>query len=71
MRNTPRYKRNRRLTLVRDGYRCRNCGSTAALTVDHITPLSAGGTNDLENLWTLCDEPCHRLKTKQDVEMHG
>lgn len=30
--------------------------------VDHITPLSEGGTNDAGNLQALCG-PCHRLKT--------
>lgn len=38
----------------RDGHRCRICGSTVNLTVDHIIPLARGGTNDLDNLQTLC-----------------
>lgn len=38
----------------RDGYRCRNCSAEHDLTVDHIHPRSKGGTNNLDNLQTLC-----------------
>lgn len=44
-----------------DGYRCVRCGSQDDLTVDHITPVSAGGGNDLSNLQTLC-RPCNSKK---------
>ena len=46
--------------LSRDGYRCRHCGITAdlgaVLHVDHIIPISKGGTSDLGNLQTLCQD---------------
>lgn len=45
--------------LKRDGYRCRYCGCTAAdsrLQVDHITPVSRGGTNEDANLITACQD---------------
>ena len=48
----------------RDGYRCRECGATnkqARLHVDHIKPVAKGGTNDLSNLQTLCED-CNRAK---------
>lgn len=48
----------------RDGYRCRECGATnkeSRLHVDHIKPVAKGGTNDLSNLQTLCEE-CNRAK---------
>lgn len=49
----------------RDGFRCQACGRGAKdgvkLTVDHITPVDWGGTNDMTNLITLC-EACNRGK---------
>jgi 5-methylcytosine-specific restriction endonuclease McrA len=48
----------------RDGYRCRECGATnleTSLEVDHIIPVSQGGTDELENLQTLCCM-CNRAK---------
>jgi hypothetical protein len=38
------------------GWRCRECGGTGGLTLDHIVPRSRGGTNALENLRVLCGE---------------
>lgn len=38
----------------RDGNRCLRCGSQEQLSLDHIVPLSKGGTNDESNLQTLC-----------------
>ena len=44
----------------RDGYRCKNCGTSGVeLHVHHIVPLSKGGTNSDGNLATLCNE-CHK-----------
>jgi hypothetical protein len=43
--------------LRRDDFRCTYCGrsaSEAVLHIDHVTPWSAGGRNDLENLRTAC-----------------
>lgn len=34
--------------------------------LDHITPISKGGTNDETNLQFLCAE-CHRAKTARDL----
>ena len=49
----------------RDGYRCQMCGASrdngAELELDHITPVAKGGTNDIDNLQTLCKE-CNRNK---------
>jgi hypothetical protein len=49
----------------RDGFRCQACGrginDGVKLTIDHITPVDWGGTNDISNLNTLCEE-CNRGK---------
>lgn len=34
----------------------------SVLRIDHIIPISKGGTNDEENLWLLC-ENCNRAKS--------
>jgi 5-methylcytosine-specific restriction protein A len=52
----------------RDGFQCQGCGYQAhdskdrKLHVDHIVPVSMGGTNDIDNLQTLCDR-CNAAKS--------
>jgi 5-methylcytosine-specific restriction protein A len=55
----------RRRIMARDGYRCYRCGAEAA-EVDHIVPVSEGGTNDPTNLAAICI-PCHRAKTRAEA----
>jgi HNH endonuclease len=54
--------------LKRDGYRCVVCGQDAAhgvsLEIDHVVPVSKGGTDDEANLQTLC-APCNRGKSNR------
>lgn len=45
----------------RDGWRCVDCGTNENLTVDHKIPVSKGGTNDFDNLQTMC-LPCNIRK---------
>ena len=40
--------------LKRDGERCKICGSTKNLEIDHIYPISKGGKTTMDNLQTLC-----------------
>ena len=58
-------ERIRYQVLSRDNFRCRACGRGAndevKLTVDHVRPVDWGGTNDISNLLTLCEE-CNRGK---------
>ncbi len=53
----------RRLEILsRDDYKCKICGRSnkeVSLHVDHIKPLSKGGTNDFDNLQTLCKDCNH------------
>ena len=49
----------------RDGFLCAYCGNTppeAILEVDHIEPVSKGGTDDINNLITSCFD-CNRGKS--------
>ena len=44
-----------KLALIdRDGYKCAQCGTQKDLAIDHIAPLSRGGTDNLKNLQFLC-----------------
>ena len=54
----------------RDGFQCVYCGKTppeVILEVDHIEPVSKGGTDDLNNLVTACFD-CNRGKGKIRLE---
>jgi 5-methylcytosine-specific restriction endonuclease McrA len=44
----------RRSVYERDEYGCVTCQARKDLSVDHIIPVVKGGTNDLDNLQTLC-----------------
>lgn len=46
---------------TRDNYRCLQCGSTENLTIDHIVSVYSGGTDEDNNLQTLCN-PCNAGK---------
>lgn len=63
-------KRIRILILERDGYKCCLCGRTAketTLEVDHRIPVAKGGTDSLNNLWTLCID-CNRGKSDLSIQ---
>ena len=52
-----------------DDYLCRPCRiagrTTEAREVDHIVPKSQDGTDDSDNLQSICT-PCHKAKTKAE-----
>jgi 5-methylcytosine-specific restriction endonuclease McrA len=54
--------------LKRNDYRCQMCGVTvkdgATLEIDHIFPVSKGGTNEPDNLQVLCRD-CNAGKGAQ------
>jgi len=53
----------------RDSFTCQYCGKVApnvVLEVDHIEPVSKGGSNDLLNLITSCYD-CNRGKTNTEL----
>lgn len=62
-------KRLRFNVLKRDNFTCQYCGSqppNVPLEIDHITPVSKGGKNDITNLITSCFD-CNRGKA--DVQL--
>ena len=71
-----RWDRLRLLVLKRDNYLCQECMRQGRLTplmvkpndhaVDHIIPKAHGGTDDMDNLQSLCRVPCHQEKTAKD-----
>ena len=55
------YKTRVMQCLERDGYQCRGCGrklDKSMLTAHHIKTIGAGGSDDLNNLITVCSI-CH------------
>ena len=64
--HTPRWQRLRREIKDRDGWRCKTCGKSGALEVDHVKPRAAGGAFwDPRNLQVLC-RGCHIAKTRRE-----
>ena len=54
----------------RDDFTCQYCGSvppSVVLEIDHVTPVSKGGDNDINNLVTSCFD-CNRGKTNIELD---
>ena len=56
----------RKRVLERDGEKCVWCGSTRELEIDHIVRYADGGSNEPDNLRTLCHR-CHVKRGKGDL----
>lgn len=55
--------------LERDSFTCQYCGRSApdvVLHVDHVVPVSKGGSNDPSNLVTAC-ETCNLGKSDMEI----
>jgi 5-methylcytosine-specific restriction protein A len=49
---------------TRDNFTCYMCGRiTDELEVDHIQPIAQGGSENDDNLASICKKPCHRIKS--------
>jgi 5-methylcytosine-specific restriction enzyme A len=74
---SPIQKRSRSISLsvrldvlTRDGYKCVYCGRSSQqidLEIDHIIPHSKGGSNQIDNLQSLCFD-CNRGKGARIIE---
>ena len=53
------WNRLRFVVFKRDGFRCVICGSRHNLVCHHIIPVRCGGSHNLDNLITLCED-CHK-----------
>jgi hypothetical protein len=58
--------------LERDGFTCRYCkrkseGDPLPLEIDHLIPVSKGGSNDIQNLVTACRD-CNRGKSAKIIK---
>ena len=63
------YANAREHALVRDNYTCQCCGKkNCRLEVHHIIFRSNGGSDDLENLITLCED-CHKAVHLGKIEL--
>lgn len=65
----PLSKKTRFEVFKRDSFTCQYCGKSApdvVLEVDHIKPVSEGGTDDMLNLVTACFD-CNRGKGKGEL----
>lgn len=56
--STSAWRKSARLAKSRDSFRCHRCGESKNLSVHHCISRSRGGSDDLENLITLCS-CCH------------
>lgn len=60
----------RKAVYKRDRYRCALCDSTDGLQVHHVIPRGQGGSNNIQNLITLCWRDhwaCHKQPDRDDV----
>jgi 5-methylcytosine-specific restriction endonuclease McrA len=60
-----------RRELIAEAGKCRVCGSTGYLEVDHVVPVSRGGGRERSNLQVLCRGCNGKKKTKTMTEWLG
>jgi len=64
--------KTKKMIFERDSFRCVCCGASnldKQLEVDHFIPFSRGGTDDIDNLITLCID-CNRSKSNDIIRFN-
>lgn len=61
--------RTKKAVFERDAYRCVKCASYKNLCIDHVYPWSLGGSNEPDNLQTLCWD-CNSKKSNKVEAPH-
>ncbi len=66
------WRRLRKQILERDRYTCCACRTISVMDieVDHLIPISQGGTDDPSNLRAMCRR-CHATKTARESNRGG
>lgn len=70
---TSDWRARRQRIMLRDAFRCRDCGIVVAgknCHVDHVIPLEEGGTDEDGNLVVRCAR-CHGRKTIGEQRRRG
>lgn len=68
MRSGSREQKINRAVMERDEGRCHVCHLLGADEVDHVIPLSEGGSDGMENRAPIHSEPCHRIKSAEEAK---
>ena len=68
--STRQWRKIRERILIRDGFCCQYCGQENATTVDHVIPISKGGTDEPDNLVAACTR-CNYSKNDKVGQFFG
>ena len=66
MTKTERKRRLRVAVMARDLHRCVRCEAEGDLTIDHVVPVTWGGSDSPQNLQTLC-RSCNSYKSDRAI----
>ena len=68
--SSTRWRKLRAFVLKRDNNTCYYCGIPTANTVDHLTPIDKGGTDELSNLVAACSH-CNYSKGSKTEQQYN
>ena len=68
--SSTRWRKLRAFVLKRDNNTCYYCGIPTANTVDHLTPIDKGGTDELSNLVAACSHCNYSQGSKTEQQFN-